>query len=145
MRIEGPKSAAETSAKKAAGKTDQASGFGALLGAGEPKAKTETRSTSLVSDISSLIAVQAADDIDQRQKRKRMRGRGEALLKQLDSIRLNLMSGSVTLQHLQELDTLLEQSREQIEDQALQAVLDEIELRAAVERAKLEQARDNNF
>jgi hypothetical protein len=69
--------------------------------------------------------------------RSRARARGEAMLDRLDEIRLGLLSGGVPKERLVELSRLARTRRGEVDDPRLVEVLDEIELRAEVELAKL--------
>ncbi len=69
--------------------------------------------------------------------RYRGRRRGEALLDQLDELRLGLLVGSLPLATVERLAAVAEAKRGQVDDPHLARVLDEIEIRAAVELAKL--------
>lgn len=64
--------------------------------------------------------------------------RGEELLDGLEQLRLGLLAGALPRERLDRLTRLLAERRGQIDDPRLAAVIDEIELRAAVELAKLE-------
>lgn len=87
--------------------------------------------------IDGLLALQEVDDSTER--RQRSRKRGDDLLDRLDEIRHGLLIGGVPRASLQNLANLVRERRQEIADPALQEVLDEIELRAAVELAKFEQ------
>ncbi|MGO1117858.1 flagellar assembly protein FliX [Rhodovibrionaceae bacterium A322] len=63
--------------------------------------------------------------------------RGEDLLDQLDQIRLGLLEGALAPVQVERLVGLVASKRGQISDPKLLAILDEIEIRAAVELAKL--------
>lgn len=66
--------------------------------------------------------------------------RGEALLSLLDDVRDGLLSGGIPRATLNRLANAVARRHETFSDPKLQVVLDEIELRARVELAKLEQA-----
>jgi len=68
----------------------------------------------------------------------RARKRGEDLLDELERLRLGLLAGTMPREQLLRLGRLLAEQREQIADPRLAAIVAEIELRAAVELAKLE-------
>ncbi len=63
--------------------------------------------------------------------------RGEELLDHLDALRLGLLEGRLPLVAIERLSALVSASRDQAEDPRMSAILDEIELRVAVELAKL--------
>lgn len=65
---------------------------------------------------------------------------GYNILDHLDEIRLGLLSGSLSSMRLMELGREVEEVRETVIDPQLSAILDDIELRAAVELAKLEKS-----
>ena len=64
------------------------------------------------------------------------------MLDVLDDIKVGLLGGELTMSDLDRLRRAVRDERAHTDDPNLEAVLDEIELRAAVEVAKLEQARD---
>lgn len=88
---------------------------------------------SSTTPIDALLALQAVDDPTARRKRQARRGR--SLLDTLDAIRTDLLVGQVSEGHLNQLMMLIGQAREHTEP-GLDAVLDDIELRARVELAK---------
>ena len=59
------------------------------------------------------------------------------MLDNLEEIRLGLLLGTIPVSRLEQLAQLVRAQREQVNDPKLTAILDEIELRAAVELAKL--------
>lgn len=89
-----------------------------------------------LTSLGALLAVQAVDD--PLTGRRRARERGERLLDALDELRLALIEGRLPARKLGALQALVGEQRAATDDPQLQAVLDEIELRAAVELAKLE-------
>jgi hypothetical protein len=87
--------------------------------------------------IEALLAVQAADDATEREARKRLVQRGEDILDKLEEIRHGLLLGEVPREKLTALAESVRAQREACQDPRLAALLDEIELRAEVEIAKL--------
>lgn len=63
--------------------------------------------------------------------------RGEELLDRLDDLRLALLEGRLPLATIQKLADLVAARRARVDDPRLLAILDQIELRAAAELAKL--------
>ena len=82
-----------------------------------------------------ILALQGFDDPSER--RQRATARGLDLLDMLDDLRQHILSGAVPRQTLERLLAVAQERRAQIDDPALAAVLDEIDLRAQVELAKL--------
>ncbi len=85
--------------------------------------------------VDALLALQeVADDGG---GRKRGQRHGEALLEQLDDLHLGLLSGRMSLDALERLSVMVAAKRDNVGDPRLSQILDEIEVRAAVELAKL--------
>ncbi len=91
---------------------------------------------SPLASVDSLIALQEGEDF--RRARKMAAKRAGDLLDALAQMRLGLLEGGVPLSALQRLSAALQQSRAQTGDLRMESVLDEIEVRAAVEKAKFE-------
>ena len=70
--------------------------------------------------------------------RRRAVQRGNALLDRLEELRLGLLAGILSRERLDELTRLAGTVRETVDDPRLGEVLDEIDLRVAVELAKLD-------
>lgn len=90
-----------------------------------------------VESLSGLLAIQEVSDEPGR--RRRALARGEFLLARLDDLRLALLAGTFPRHRLSELLATVRAGREEVGDPRLREILDEIELRAAVEVAKLGQ------
>jgi len=89
-------------------------------------------------DMNAVLALQEAPDATTRSRaRQRAKQRGNLMIDQLEEIRMGLLLGSVPVAKLEQLAQLVRAKREQIDDPKLLEILDEIELRAAVELAKL--------
>ena len=98
---------------------------------------TATRSAGVGASgpLDTLLAVQAYEEPEERKKRQAKRGYD--LLDGLDRLKAALLSGSVQVSELERLKTMLALRRETTDDPRLDDVLAHIELRAAVELAKL--------
>jgi len=94
-------------------------------------------SPMVVGNIDALLLVQAAGDSLEREARQKLIRRGEDILDQLDEVRHGLLMGSIPKEKLVALTQLVRSRRDNVADPRLAAVLDEIELRAEVELAKL--------
>jgi hypothetical protein len=90
--------------------------------------------------LSSLLAVQEipADDPD----RRRALLKGNALLDELTDLQVGLVQGWAPEETLRRVTDLLDRPRPKLDDPELDRILDDIEVRAAVELAKLD--RDSN-
>lgn len=141
MKVEGPGSPRPSGIRKkgsvgGASGSDFASRLGGVRESGESAPAASARP---VASVDGVLAVQAADDPTT--GRRRAVARGKDLLDQLDRLRLALLEGRLSADQLARLASRVAEQRDQVTDPALSAVLDEIELRAAVELAKLERAR----
>jgi hypothetical protein len=89
-----------------------------------------------------LAGARAAPGSDSSRPRpRRAVGRAGRLLDLLDGIKIALLEGRIGGDALIRLQGAIREQRSVTDDPRLEALLDEIETRAAVEAAKLEQAR----
>jgi hypothetical protein len=120
-------------------KVDQqtaAAGFAERLGG---RAGGTAAAAAGVAPLTSLAGILAAQELDDSTVgRRRARQRGDQLLDALDELKVALLEGRLPAGKLQALRTLASEQRARADDPALQVVLDEIELRTAVELAKLD-------
>ena len=91
-----------------------------------------------IASLDSLLALQEMDDSTD--GRSRGAAHGEQLLGLLDQVRDGLLAGGIPRTTLNRLAVAVGKRHETFADPKLRIVLDEIELRAHVELAKLEQA-----
>ncbi len=114
---------------------------GGVRSDGFSKALAENGASASISGggpIGALGAMLALQEVpDASDPRGRARRRGEQMLALLDRIRLGLLAGAIPQSQLADLTQLVRSQRAQIDDPRLGEILDEIELRAAVELAKL--------
>jgi hypothetical protein len=101
----------------------------------EQAAPARASSVHASAPLDTLLAVQAQEDPAER--RKRQARRGHDLLDGLDRLKAALLSGRVQIAELERLKGMLSARREITDDPRLDEVLAHIELRAAVELAKL--------
>jgi hypothetical protein len=96
---------------------------------------------SSVNAVSSLEALMALQEVGgPLERRRRAVRRGGVILSALESLKLDLLEGRLTPGTMQALARAVREQRSLTDDPGLEAVLDEIETRAAVELAKLEGA-----
>ena len=91
-----------------------------------------------VSSVGALIGIQEVSEEDVRRKRAIKRGR--FTIEALEQLRDGLLTGSLPIATIRNLERLVAEERALTADPRLQSILDDIELRAAVEIAKLEMA-----
>jgi hypothetical protein len=96
---------------------------------------TQTASLASAGPLDTLLAVQAYEEPQERKKRQAKRGHD--LLDGLDRLKAALLSGRVQVSELETIRANLALRRETTDDPRLDDVLAHIELRAAVELAKL--------
>ncbi|MDP3405507.1 MAG: flagellar assembly protein FliX [Brevundimonas sp.] len=138
MKVTGPSGPASTSGSRSA---RSASGFSVpqVAGTAPASAPTASASASAVSDLSALMALQGVDSPTERRRRAVRRGGG--LLDRLDELKIALLSGETGEGALDRLARNLREERQDDSDPALNGLLDQIDLRAAVELAKAEVRR----
>jgi len=90
-----------------------------------------------VAVVDSLLAVQSVGEAGDRESRRRLVRRGEEILDRLEELRHDLLIGVVPKDRLAAMAQMVRARRENCADPQLGALLDEIELRAEVELAKL--------
>ncbi|RYF92488.1 MAG: flagellar assembly protein FliX [Caulobacteraceae bacterium] len=92
-----------------------------------------------VASLDALLALQQADGPLER--RRKAVGRAGRILDVLDDLKLAVIDGEVSGAHLERLMRAVRDQRENTENPGLEGVLDEIEMRASVELAKLQRAK----
>jgi Class II flagellar assembly regulator len=102
----------------------------------QPRAQT-VAAPGTIASVESILALQGVDDSTS--GRSKGLSYGEGLLDMLDEVRDGLLAGGIPRGTLNRLATAVSRRQEGFADPKLQSVLDEIELRAKVELAKLEQ------
>ncbi len=100
------------------------------------------KATQSIAQLDSLLAVQEVGDSTQKQSKKRMQQRAHNILDKLESIRLKMLGGNLTVGHMIDVADVIAAHREKIDDPKLVAIMDEIDLRAQVELAKMRAALD---
>ncbi len=142
MKVEGPKKTDQAGAAKKKSRVSGGDGsFGDLLTGGADKTE-KPGATQSIARVDALLSVQAAEDPTERAARRRMHQRASVILDELDKVRLALLSGTLTVGHVIGVADVIAAHREKIMDPSLSAILDEIDLRAQVELAKMRQALD---
>jgi hypothetical protein len=124
----------QTTAPRGAGAPG--SGF-AVPGGGDVAAATRVSAALGVGSIDALLALQeVGGPIERRKKAVR---RATIILDVLDDLKIAVLEGAIQPQTLGRLIEAVRQQRTRTGDAKLEGILDEIETRAAVELAKLQQ------
>ena len=101
----------------------------------KPAAAAQAASASGLFGMDALLALQGEEDVLTGRRRRQVK-RSHDILDALDDLRVSVLSGEIDDEALLRLQTNIAASREEIEDDRLQGVLNEIETRAFVELAK---------
>jgi len=146
LKVEGPKSTSSVQragGARKAGPVGKAGEFAAELdrvaGADEATGPDAPEQVSGVMGVGSLLAAQnvGSDGSPDHKERQRRAQRGTEILDHLEDIRRGLLAGAVPKDRLAELAHMVREKRERGADPVISRLLDEIELRAEVELAKL--------
>lgn len=139
MRVTGTSSVSSSSSAR--GGVRAAGGF-SVAEASETEASAQASPASALSGVSSIDALLALQAVGgPLERRRRAIGRAGKILDVLDDVKVALLDGEVLPDALDRLVVAVREERDETEDPRLEGVLDEIEMRAAVEMAKLEGAR----
>jgi hypothetical protein len=91
-----------------------------------------------VGAVDALLAIQEVEDSTSGPSKSRARKWGHDMLDQLEQLRIGIVGGVVPRADLERIAASIEQHRVRTDDPLLELILDEIELRANVELAKLD-------
>ena len=142
MRIEGPRAADTVKKSGKARKAGESGGvFGSFLEA-DAEGAAETASAPMAAGIGSLLAAQSVEDPVEKKSKKRMYERAERVLDGLEDVHKGLLGGTLSTVQMERMANTLAERREKIMDPRLAAILDEVDLRAQVELAKMEMAKE---
>ncbi|MCC6598366.1 MAG: flagellar assembly protein FliX [Alphaproteobacteria bacterium] len=137
MKVQGPGGPQGPSRTKGKDKASGTSGgFGDFV-APETQAASSPQATQSIARLDALLAVQGAEDPAARAAKKRMRHRASDILNELEKIRLAMLGGTLTVGHMIDVADVVASHREKIYDPGLTAIMDEVDLRAQVELAKM--------
>jgi hypothetical protein len=132
VRIDNNSRVGNVGARPSAGRAQP----GGLFEIGQQPAASQSSpaaSVGAATSLDALLALQAVDD--PLLKRRKAARRGSQLLDTLDGLKTDLLAGKMSEGRLNQLMAVMSQAREQ-SDPGLDALLDDIELRARVELAK---------
>ncbi len=140
MKVTGTGGLSQTSGAKPSRAAGGGEGF-RIAGASAPPAPAQVSSVSGPSGVMGVEALIALQDVESPTERKRRSVRRAGhLLDELDKLKIALLGGELGAGQLDALARAVREQRSSTDDPRLEAVLDEIETRAAVELAKLEAA-----
>lgn len=137
MKVTGPGQTQGPSKTKKKGKsTEGDEKFGDMVSSEASSAK-ESVSTKSIAKVDSLLAAQAVEDPTERAARQRARKRSMTILDELEKLRMAMLNNSLTVGHMIDIADVVASHRAKISDPSLTAIMDEIDLRANVELAKM--------
>jgi hypothetical protein len=138
MKVTGPSG---PSSPQTARPTRASGGFSVPAGGAMSSAPAAASAVGVpaVSDVSALMALQGVEDPTERRRPALKRGGG--LLDRLDELKLSLLQGEAGHGALDRLSRTLREERPVDADAGLNRLLDQIDLRAAVELAKADLRR----
>jgi hypothetical protein len=147
MKVEGPKGPSSVQSSKTVKKTGTAggAGFAKELGKvgsddGQVDSAGPVDPAFGVAGVEGIFAAQSVDPGPggtTTEERRRRAQRGGEILDRLEEVRRGLLAGAIPKDRLAELARLVREKREKGADPVISRLLDEIELRAEVELAKL--------
>lgn len=139
MYVNGPGAIKNPDKTKKKNQATSGHGFSEVLaGTADTAASASVSSGQTVSLVNGLFMLQQVDD--ERTTAQRAVSHGHDILDVLEDVRLVLLTGKVHPSTLENLQQKLEHWKEEYDDPKLQRIIKEIELRAAVELAKLGKA-----
>ncbi len=109
---------------------------------GNAAAPAATQDMQPVTSMNGLLSLQEMPD-DEIKKRRAVQ-ESRTTLEALETLRLALLSGSIPEHLLHTLSKVVAAQKERVNDPQLMRLIEDIELRAAVELAKLERASQKN-
>ena len=141
MKVTGTGSVGQAGGARGARPAGGGSGF-QLPTATAADAPAQSSGVSATASLMGVDALLTLQDVGGPLERKRRAvGRASRLLDRLDELKLALLGGNITGDNLMRLQVAIREQRAATDDPRLESLLDEIETRALVEIAKLEQAK----
>jgi len=141
-KVGSPKETASLKRRKQVSSGDAfAESLRGTVGAGDVEATHALEPTGNVGAVDSILAIQEMPAAADGRSRGLLKQYGDDLLARLEELRVAILMGAVPKDRLAELAHRLRQKRRQSDDPKLNAIIDEIELRAEVEVAKLTRDR----
>lgn len=141
MKVTGTGGPSQTQGAKPARAAGGGADFRIASPQGGAAAPSQVSSASGVGGVVGVEALLALQDVETpTERRRRSVRRAGRLLDDLDNLKVALLGGELSQVQLERLGRTIREQRSGTDDPKLEAVLDEIETRAAVELAKLEAA-----
>lgn len=143
MKISGYGGISAAGGSKKAGKAASGTSFADILAASEAGGTAATSDIAATAAVNNMLALQEISEEDVR--RRKLVQQGHNLLDVLEKLRRQLLTGTLPAPLLQELARNIAMKKQTVMDPQLMALMEDIELRAAVELAKLEKAANDRL
>ena len=111
--------------------------FSAYLNETMKSKSNQVGASSGISVADAIFATQMVDGEEEREIRKKLLKRGQTLLEKLEEIRDALLVGYISKNELINISRMIKEKQQNSNDERLQEIMAEIELRVEVELAKL--------
>lgn len=138
MKIDGTGTAATTRRTDKAKGARRPGGFSGMIGTGASQETGAATGMTGPAAVMGLLGLQEEDSHESPGQRGQRRA--HAILDRLEELRMDILAGQVPERRLRAIAGAVAADRAAVDDPALAAVLDEVDLRAQVELAKLEMA-----
>lgn len=135
MRVNRPDRSTASASTRSSKKAGNTGASFSLSSAEEPSQAQGAGGLQSIGGVDGLLSLQEVPDSTDRNKSAYKRG--EDMLDMLEDLKLGLLVGVIPMPKLRELLAMVEKRRDEVSDPGLGKILDEIELRARVELAKL--------
>ncbi len=132
--IDGPRPLSTTTPVKKKKKAKSAGGSSFSKCLDDTSGASGASATSALGSVSGVFNLQEVDDALTGEAKGKLRA--EDLLDRLEELRLDLLTGSISVNKLQRLTQIVNENKESISDPKLNGILEEIDLRAQIELAK---------
>lgn len=142
MKIQGPSKTGSSSKSGKSGSVSKGDSTFSAMVAGAAQGTSNVASTHSIAKVDALLAVQGAESVTERAAKRRMHERGNKIIDQLDDLRMGVLSGTLTIGQVIDIADVVASHREKITDPELSSILDEIDLRAQIEIAKMRKAME---
>lgn len=137
FKVEDVNKSNELSGVKSSRKVNTGESFSQYLNIGKKAETQSVHATSAMTSADAIFATQTITDEEKKQIREKMIKKGKSLLDKLDEIREGLLVGEIAKDKLIEISRFVKQRDLNSDDERLNEILAEIELRVEVELAKL--------
>ena len=137
FKIEDVKKTNELAKGKSSRKVSSETSFADFLRMNNLQETQQVQATSAVTSADAIFATQTISTEEENQIRKKLIKKGKDLLESLEEIREGLLFGEISRDRLIEISRMVKQKDISSQDEKLQEILQEIELRVEVELAKL--------